>query len=463
MRTDGFYYDGLSSHRVQVEVYLVSGGVMIHGPGVDIKAPLASVTLEEAVGGGRSVLRFADGGMCAFDDAPFADQVSVAQGKRVGLSRISRWERSLFLSIVALLIVAAVVAVAVRYGVPALSRRVAFIIPLDVEKRLGEEVLAALDKVVFKPSGLPEESIERLSVAFHDVAQGTSIGDNARILFRKGGRLGANAVAIPSGIVVMTDELVLLAQDDWEIAAVMAHEAGHIRGRHSMRHLLQNSMTALIVSAAIGDFTSVSSMAAAAPTLLINAKYSRDFEREADAESARYLLSRGVSWRKFADMLERLEADHERKIKEKSSQAELKRILESLDELERKKERASRSLNELESEKDRISKSLDELESEKDRISRSLDEMESEKDRISRSLYELKSKKEMILGSLDELESKKEMILRSLGELESKEKSSRAEQKSEKKSSLAEDYLSSHPPVQERIRELESIFRQDGS
>ena len=358
MRADGFYYDGLSSRRVQVEVYLVSGLLVIHGPGVDIKAPLVSVTLEEAVGGGRSVLRFADGGMCAFDDALFADRVSAAQGKRAGLSRISRWERSLFLSAVALLIVAAVVTIAVRYGVPALSRRVAFIIPPDVEKRLGEESLAVLDKIAFKPSGLPEESVKRLSLVFHDVAQGTSIGDGARVLFRKGGRFGANAIALPSGIVVMTDELVSLAKDDWEIAAVMAHEAGHIRGRHSMRHLLQNSMTALIVSASVGDFTSISSLAATAPTVLINAKYSRDFEREADAASARYLLSRGISLRKFADMLERLEADHGRK---------------------------------------------------------------------------------------------------------SKEKSSHAEQESKEKSSLVEGYLSSHPPVRERIRELESTFRQDGS
>ena len=330
MQAYGFYYDGLSSHRVQVEAYLVSGFLMIRGSGVDIKLPLASVTVEEAIGSGRSVIRFADGGMFAFDDALFSDLVVAAHGKRTKLSIVvNRWEKSFFWSVTALLVVAAIVFAVVRYGVPALSHRVAFLVSPDIEKRLGEESLAALDKFVFKPSGLPEDSVERLRLVFHDVARETSIGDNARILFRKGGMLGANAVAIPSGIVVMTDELVLLAKDDWEIAAVMAHEAGHARERHGLRHLLQNSMTALVVSSAIGDVASISSLAASVPTLLINAKYSRDFEREADATAARYLQSRDISVRKFADILGRLEAHHERKNKREPAGDEQKSKKES--------------------------------------------------------------------------------------------------------------------------------------
>jgi Zn-dependent protease with chaperone function len=289
----------------------------IRGAGVDIAAPLASVTVEEAVGGGRSVIRLSDGGMCAFNDASFSDQSAAALGKRKGPSLIRRWEKSFVLSAAALLIVAATVAAAVQYGVPSLSRKVAFLVSPDVEKRLGEESLVTLDKLVFKPSGLPEEEADRIGKLFHDVAREASLGDGVRVLLRKGGPLGANAVALP-GIVVMTDEMVLLAKDDWEIAAVLAHEAGHIRARHGLRHLLQNSMTALIVSLAIGDLASISSLAATAPTLLINAKYSRDFEREADAAAAHYLQSRGVSLQKFADVLEKLEADHKRRGKTES-------------------------------------------------------------------------------------------------------------------------------------------------
>jgi Zn-dependent protease with chaperone function len=162
------------------------------------------------------------------------------------------------------------------------------------------------------PSALPGKRVEAIRRIFRDVAREAAIGDGARILFRGGGPLGANAVALPAGIVVVTDELVSLAKDNGEIAAVLAHEAGHVRGRHGLRHLLQNSMTVLLVSAATGDLASISSLAAAAPTMLVDAKYSRDFEREADAAAARYLRSRGIPLRKYADILSRMEADRER-------------------------------------------------------------------------------------------------------------------------------------------------------
>ncbi len=50
-----------------------------------------------------------------------------------------------------------------------------------------------------------------------------------------GRAVGANAFALPSGIVVMTDELVELAKTDDELVAVLAHEIGHVRGRHALR------------------------------------------------------------------------------------------------------------------------------------------------------------------------------------------------------------------------------------
>ena len=48
--------------------------------------------------------------------------------------------------------------------------------------------------------------------------------------FRHGGYIDANAFALPSGIIVMTDELVELAKSDDELISVLAHEIGHVRG-----------------------------------------------------------------------------------------------------------------------------------------------------------------------------------------------------------------------------------------
>jgi Zn-dependent protease with chaperone function len=46
---------------------------------------------------------------------------------------------------------------------------------------------------------------------------------------------------------VVTDGLVELARNNDEIAAVLAHEVGHVKLRHGLRHVLQNSVTVLIM------------------------------------------------------------------------------------------------------------------------------------------------------------------------------------------------------------------------
>ena len=88
---------------------------------------------------------------------------------------------------------------------------------------------------------------------------------------------------------------------------MLAHEFGHLRQRHILRHVLQDSATALLIAVTIGDLTSLTSLAAAAPTLLLQAKFSRDFEREADDFALEYLARRGIPPETFAAILQRME------------------------------------------------------------------------------------------------------------------------------------------------------------
>jgi Zn-dependent protease with chaperone function len=94
--------------------------------------------------------------------------------------------------------------------------------------------------------------------------------------------------------------------DDDEVAAVLAHELGHVHYRHSTRVLLSGSFHALVVMAVFGDASSISSIAATAPTVLVNSGYSRDFEREADAFAFDLLDRTGSSPEAFATALEDL-------------------------------------------------------------------------------------------------------------------------------------------------------------
>ena len=317
--TSGGYYDGRVSARKPVAVSLGSGLLEVRGGEVGLSFPLSAVHVTSGVGNIRRFIKLPDGGMCDVDDPAFLEGVLAAQGRGTGLSRVHRWEKSLGYVALALALTAAIVAVGVRYGVPALAKKVAFAIPVDVETRMGSESLAVLDRFAFAPTGLPRVRREKLQRLFGDVVRRAGMREKTRLEFRKAKGVGANAFALPNGIVVMTDEMVALAHNDDEIAAVLAHEAEHVRMRHNMRHILQNSMTVLIVAAVTGDIASISSLASAVPTLLIDARYSREFEREADAAVAVYLRSRKLPLKRYADILGRLQAELDRKMPGDSS------------------------------------------------------------------------------------------------------------------------------------------------
>jgi Zn-dependent protease with chaperone function len=308
METPAGYYDGRVSARHEVILYLEGEEIRISGAGFAASYPLARVRVTAGVGAIRRVIRFPNGGMCEVTDTAFLTAVERRQGKGRASAFLHRWERSLPHAVAALILTIAVIFLFMRFGVPALARHAAYAIPVSAEASLGRESLATLDRFLLKPSKITEERRRKLTELFRRMTASFPDGSGYRLEFRSGDAVGANALALPSGIVVITDSLVELSHNDDELAAVLAHELGHVRGRHLLRHLLQNSVAGLIMATVSGDIMSVTSLSAALPTALIDAKFSRDFEREADDAAVAYLRKEGIPLRRYIDILGRLQA-----------------------------------------------------------------------------------------------------------------------------------------------------------
>lgn len=103
-----------------------------------------------------------------------------------------------------------------------------------------------------------------------------------------------NAFALPGGYVYVTRGLLALANSEAELAAVMAHEIGHITGRHSAERYSRGVVTSLGASvlAAAVDQTGVSQALGLGADLYLKS-YSRDQEHEADTLGIRYLSRAG--------------------------------------------------------------------------------------------------------------------------------------------------------------------------
>lgn len=306
-----FYYDGKTSGRTEVSlVFEVPDTLRAVGDGVEIVYALHTAEVEPRIGNSPRRIRLPDGALFESADNDTIDEWLEEGGEHRASRALHRWESTPKLIVAALALTVLTIWLGFQYGVPILAKQVAKRLPPETEKLLAVEAMESLDKYVFKPSQLPAARQAQLRGLFAEMARNVAGKSPLKLELRNGDGVGPNAFALPSGIVVMTDELVKLAKHDEEIVAVLAHEIGHVQEHHSLRNVLQSSISALLMTVWIGDVSSVTVLGATLPTVLMQAKYSREFENEADDFALNYLTKQGIPPRRFADILRRIEEKH---------------------------------------------------------------------------------------------------------------------------------------------------------
>lgn len=311
MIVNGSYYDGQSSDCHPVTLRRDGGTLRIVGDNIDLSCAAREVHLSPPLGRLRRTLTLPAGGACEVEASDIVQLFPSEE--RSARAWLHRWERSLGMALTALVLTIAAVGGFLRFGVPLLAQQVALAVPPQNERAMGEEALAFLDQALLAPTQLPHPRRDELHALFARMQQRLPGTETYRLELRGGEKLGANALALPSGIIVVTDEFVALAQHDEEIVAVLAHEFAHARQRHVLRSILQNSAVGVIVASLTGDITSITSFGAALPTALVDARYSRQFENEADAAALDYLKAEEIPASRFADILRRLQSVHDQR------------------------------------------------------------------------------------------------------------------------------------------------------
>ena len=246
-----------------------------------------------------------DEGHCEVNDHA-ALEAMLTEAGIIPQSLLSRLENSWRHALVAALIFIAFVFATFYWGLPWAAEISAARIPDSVSRNIDSHVLRTVDHSLMQASELSKARQHALRKNFDGLRNAAGVPAH-QMEFRNSKTLGANAFALPGGTIIVTDQLVALASHDQEIFAVLAHELGHVSARHPLRQLLQSSVVGLVMTWYLGD---ISNLLAAAPALLLNSSYSRDFERSADRYAADMLRNNGISPTRLADMLEKLEAAH---------------------------------------------------------------------------------------------------------------------------------------------------------
>src|SRR4051812_6267184 len=297
------YYDGETSVRQRVSLLAGGGKLKLIGEQVNEVFDLRRVRRSLRIASTPRWLYLPGGGACVTGENDAVDRIT--RTRRYD-RLLQAWESRPVLAALAVALVALSAWLLIDRALPVAADEIARRIPREAERVLGESTLQGMDRFLLHPSKLPAARQEALRTQFAALAQRAGERTPYRLEFRESA-LGANAFALPSGVIVMLDGLVKLARRDDEILAVLAHELGHVHHRHTMRRLLESSATALVIAGLTGDIASTTSLTAAAPSLLIQTKYSRDDEREADAYAVELLQKAQVNPRYLATMLGRLE------------------------------------------------------------------------------------------------------------------------------------------------------------
>lgn len=228
-----------------------------------------------------------------------------------------RWQlKELRTALVAGALFVATVVAFLYWGLPLLAATAARLIPPESEMKFGEQLIPAVieaftgefrsedidditctDEVGMLALGRLMEPVE--SHANAHVPFTIHVIDNSFV----------NAAALPGGHILVFSGMIDFADSSDELAAILAHEAGHVSARHPIEHMIVLGGASIIFSLVVGDFTGGTVIASVGQLLITNG-YSQQAENEADTEAINTLLDAGISPAGLGSLMERIAEEH---------------------------------------------------------------------------------------------------------------------------------------------------------
>lgn len=312
MNYPGSYNDGQSANRHEVTVSVNETGLMITGDNL----PQPIVWLYEeliAVDDIRKQVPFRIGCSSAEDARLTLNDQRLLADFRTHAPQlfgppVSRRLRNAVLATAATVLLGA----SLWFGIPLASRMVAAVIPVSWEVALSDQFA---DDVVRQFASMTNDSprvcdnrngvlaLQRLVGELAD-AGGSPYDFNVQVI---DGKLN-NAFAMPGGRIFIFRGLLDFAQTPDELAAVLAHEMGHVTLQHGTRAIIQGLGISFVFSVLIGDVGG--GVIAAAGEILLRMSYSREAESEADRSAIELLQKAGYRFKGLSSFFERISEEN---------------------------------------------------------------------------------------------------------------------------------------------------------
>lgn len=219
---------------------------------------------------------------------------------RPSLERSRR--RKAWVLIAGLSAAAAVSAGVIFIGVPLASGPLAQATPPELEKQIGENLGAQISLAFPTCTGKAGQAALQAFGARLQPGSGAGFPLQVRAVEAP----VVNAFALPGGAILVTDDLIDMAETPDELAAVIAHEAAHVQLRHVMQGVWRSFGFGVVLDAVVGGGTGAGQQAVLLFGSFTSLRYTRAAEAEADARGQALLHAAGLSSQGMAPFFERL-------------------------------------------------------------------------------------------------------------------------------------------------------------
>ena len=193
-----------------------------------------------------------------------------------------------------------------RYALITFSPTIVKLFPYEWEKQIGKATFDSLNRTLLDETELPTQRVNTLKQRAKNILNQANLHSYPSIEFMKSDIIGANALALPGGPIIVTDDLVKLLKDDELVLGVIAHEIAHIQERHSLHQIVEivglSSLAWLIFGLDEGILEEV----ALVGINLWSLKKSRDFEKDSDLLALEFLENAGLKKKSFILAIEKL-------------------------------------------------------------------------------------------------------------------------------------------------------------
>ena len=188
-------------------------------------------------------------------------------------------------------------------GIPRLSAPLAQLVPAQWAQKFGETYRGRL------LSGVPicKDASGTAALAVLTKRLTNSLSPPLKLNVVVADKAQVNAFALPGGHIVIMRGLLEKAENSDEVAAVLAHEIGHVSRRHPLQIGIHVAGIGMLVDLFTGEGSTLMGIAGDVGGLLLLLGYSRGMEREADAYGRNLMVTTGLSTGAIARFFARLE------------------------------------------------------------------------------------------------------------------------------------------------------------